>query len=94
MAPKDAIEMLECIRYSNDYSHDRQSIALDMAIEALEKQNSKEPTVITANEDTQIGTVIWKKGTKVYKCSCGSLLHRYYKFCPDCGHAIDWSEGE
>lgn len=62
--------------------------------EALEKQLPNKATVITANKDTQIGTGVWKKGTKIYKCKCGSFLLRYYKFCPECGQAIDWEARE
>lgn len=45
MIVKEAIESLEYIKYSNDYSHDRQSIALDMAIEALNFQQEYKNTL-------------------------------------------------
>lgn len=64
--------------------------ALEMAIQALEKQVPKK--VIWENE----------KNGKVYLFSwaycpnCGSDMcdkhNEEFQFCPDCGQALDWSE--
>jgi hypothetical protein len=72
--------------------------AMDMGIEALEKQIAKKPqiytdTITTVYEDYQID---------VYECgNCGSYLDdvdgkREYagEYCECCGQKIDWSEVE
>lgn len=44
-------------------------------------------------EDIVIGNTTFKVGTRVIaKCECGTWLRLGYKFCPDCGAKIDWSE--
>jgi len=51
---------------------------LNLAIEALEKQIPKKPTL--------------HKGW-LYCSVCGKdVLMEGYKFCPDCGQRIDWSD--
>ena len=50
-----------------------------IAIEALEKQIPKKP--------------YWENG--VWHCkSCGLYIFNDEYFCPVCGQAIDWSDGE
>ena len=53
--------------------------AYDLAIDALEKQIPKKP--------------YWEHG--VWHCkSCGLYIFSDEYFCPVCGQAIDWSDGE
>ncbi len=60
--------------------------ALKMAIEALEKQIPKKPSGTL----TISGISRYKSGV----CKCGTAIAMVYKYCPNCGQAIDWSEGE
>lgn len=66
--------------------------ALDMAIEALEKQIPKKPEFIADG---------YADGELVYDTwvcpSCGKYYevdYDDYDFCPKCGQHIDWSEEE
>ena len=53
--------------------------AMNLAIEALEKQIPKKP--------------YWEHG--VWHCkSCGLYIFNDEYFCPVCGQAIDWSDDE
>jgi hypothetical protein len=54
---------------------------------ALEKQIPKKPNVIGFEQNKLISSVH-------YSCSaCDRLLSRY-KYCPECGQALDWSDTE
>lgn len=85
MTPKEAIKILEAARakvewnYTLDYA-----IAIDTAIEALEKQIPKTP-------------ITTKDGNK--SCSCGLVVQTGYirnclYYCDNCGQAIDWGDEE
>ena len=67
--------------------------AIDAAIEALKKQMPKEPTYEGDGYDPQ-GTFIWDE----WLCpNCGSRYevdYDKYDYCPNCGQALDWSDGE
>lgn len=58
--------------------------------EARGKQVPQNPTVLVNDHDVKIGNVTFRKGTKTYKCKCGSFILRWCNYCPDCGQMIDW----
>lgn len=72
----------------------RQIGTLEECREAREKQKTKEVFTHTNNTDVKIGNVVFRKGTKTHKCLCGRLVMRGYKFCPECGQALDWTQEE
>lgn len=56
------------------------------AKQAMEKQIPKKPSGTL----TISGISRYKSGN----CGCGTAIAMVYKYCPNCGQAIDWSEGE
>ena len=58
--------------------------ALSLAIEALEKQIPKKPTMGKYGH-TECACCGW-----IVESFCGDL--EQYPFCPNCGQAIDWSD--
>ena len=60
--------------------------ALALAIEALEKQIPKKPTMGKYGH-TECACCGW-----VVESFCGDL--EQYPFCPHCGQAIDWRDAE
>lgn len=95
MTPKEAIEELKDdkklyeteICHANDGTPDGYLLqALDMAIEALEKQIPKKPISLGEDIDRDVG-----------QCpNCKEIIDTYedYKYCSDCGQAIDWRDEE
>lgn len=72
------------------YVTDNDAKPLRMAIEALEKQIPKKPTY----EDESISGGVLVYDTWICPC-CGKVYeldYDDYKYCPECGQAIDWSE--
>lgn len=68
----------------------------EFVVSALEKQIAKKPTVhkVEGNE-IKIGNGWWCNGTTVYKCPCcNSWITQTYKYCIDCGQALDWGDCE
>ena len=65
--------------------------ALDMAIEALEKQVAKNViTIHSIKEDVNVGNVAFRKGCKLTKCPvCGKFLSND-KYCRYCGQRLKW----
>lgn len=60
--------------------------AIDIAIQALEKQIPKKP-----HKNFEKFSGVW--------CSCGKYLGKGYfvdkpSYCSDCGQKLDWSDGE
>lgn len=53
---------------------------------AMEKQIPKKPSGTL----TTSGISRYKSGN----CGCGTGIVMVYKYCPNCGQAIDWSEEE
>ena len=53
---------------------------------AIEKQIPKKPSGTL----TISGISRYKSGV----CKCGTAIAMVYKYCPNCGQSIDWSEGE
>ena len=61
--------------------------AFETALTVLEKQIPKKPNMIGFEPNKLISSVH-------YSCPiCDRLLSRY-KYCPDCGQALDWSDTE
>ena len=85
MTESEAIKLLEYIRETGNgeapYVGCTQNIAIEMAINALEKQIAKKPT-----KDKYVPELDFcpECGTEVTKCT----------YCPNCGQKIDWSEEE
>lgn len=85
MTPKEAIKILEVAKTEVEWDYPLDyAIAIDTAIEALEKQIPKKP-------------ITTKDGNK--SCSCGLVVRTGYirnclYYCDNCGQAIDWSEEE
>lgn len=63
---------------------DEKPCAVQMAREAMEKQIPKKPSGTL----TTSGISRYKSGN----CGCGTGIVMVYKYCPNCGQAIDWSE--
>lgn len=94
MTENEAIETLKSDKmlyetencHSGDGSPDGDLIqALDMAIQALEKQIPKKPMIS------------YDERVKENWCSCGVCAFGlgwkrtiHYKYCPDCGQKLDW----
>lgn len=77
-----------------EVDEDTISVTGDGWIQA-EKQNHKKPQVHVNNEDVKIGAILFRKGTKAYRCPvCDRMLMYGDKFCRDCGQAISWEESE
>ena len=97
MTPKEAIEILtdnkklDEIEYYGGFEGRRAvarlySEAFDMAISALEKQVPKKPISLGEDIDRDVG-----------QCpNCKEIIDTYedYKYCSDCGQAIDWRDEE
>lgn len=85
MTLKEAIKILEIAKAAVEWNYPLDyAIAIDTAIEALEKQIPKKP-------------ITTKDGNK--SCSCGLVVQTGYirnclYYCDNCGQAIDWSEEE
>lgn len=64
---------------------------MKIAIEALEKQIPKKPDLIGDGYDDN-GNLVYDTWT----CPCCETQYELdyddYKFCPECGQKIDWSE--
>lgn len=85
MTPEEAITILKIAKTEVEWDYPLDyAIAIDTAIEALEKQIPKKP-------------ITTKDGNK--SCSCGLVVQTGYirnclYYCDNCGQAIDWSEEE
>lgn len=89
MTREEAIEDLTALRGSYREDFNGETIeALNMAIEALEKQIPKKPIAVDWSEEFE-GALIEDR------CAlCSTYLHYIDIYCPNCGQAIDWSEEE
>ena len=86
MTPQEAIETIKIAIAEVEWNYPMNyAVAFEKAIEALEKQMPKKPTIYCAN---------WCKDTKVYKCSCGAFSINAHKYCRKCGQLTDWSDTE
>ena len=91
MTEEKAIKILEHTKRNcglpeqgDTWKSNAETIALDMAIQALEKQVAIKPKHFTNTFFAKI----------YYKCECGNEVYRYIKqpYCKWCGQKIDWSE--
>lgn len=87
MIPKEAIKILEVAKAEVEWNYPLDyAIAIDTAIEALEKQIPKKPISLGEDIDRDVG-----------QCpNCKEIIDTYedYKYCSDCGQAIDWRDEE
>lgn len=94
MTNEDAIKTINIAiaevewNYPMDYT-----VAFEMAIDAIEKHIPKKPTktkIATLNKSPE--AISWES---IHCCPrCESNLAPQYKYCPQCGLEIDWSDEE
>lgn len=81
--------------FDNDGIGEIDAVDFILALNALDKQIPKKPTphiVQPVEAPIQIGNGRWQKGTTVYKCpNCKEWVSKTYKYCPDCGQALDFN---
>ena len=85
MTNKEAIETIEANYPDERYTMLRE--ALDMAIEALEKQEEFEPVEMIDDFYTigdPLRTIGWRCG------KCGERIAGHDNYCPNCGKAVKW----
>ena len=85
MTEVEAIKVLEKEKaYMDSHGGDIQSKALDMAIDALEKQIAK--GVYEAH--------FYREPLPIYRCPMcpNTSIERNQEYCQDCGQKLDWSE--
>ena len=94
MTREEAINELKIMRSLTGFATHKE--ALDMAIEALERQIQKKVKIAPLRQDVRIGNMTAKAGTRVLaRCpNCDTWVMRHHGFCSHCGQAIDWSEQE
>ena len=93
MTPQEALENLKNILdYEVDYNPYK--LALNMAINALEKQIPKKPNgIYDENKCEKDKKEFYYEQVLIGQCpSCNQEVQEGMKFCMDCGQAIDWSE--
>lgn len=87
MTPEEAITILKIAKAEVEWNYPLDyAIAIDTAIEALEKQIPKKPISLGEDIDRDVG-----------QCpNCKEIIDTYedYKYCSDCGQAIDWRDEE
>ena len=87
MTPEEAITILKIAKTEVEWDYPLDyAIAIDTAIEALEKQIPKKPISLGEDIDRDVG-----------QCpNCKEIIDTYedYKYCSDCGQAIDWRDEE
>ena len=89
MALKETIKAKEHFQYgiSNDIFSDPVTSYAKTAIKALEKQIPQKVRYIEEKNRPVQGYVIVAP-----ECPCCThRLKKYYKYCPVCGQALDWS---
>lgn len=97
MTPQEAIETLKIAIAEVEWNYPMgYAVAFENAISALEKQKTKKPTPqVVKGGKRLIGNGWWCNGTTVYKCPCcNSWITQTYKYCIDCGQALDWGDCE
>ena len=87
MTLKEAITILKIAKAEVEWNYPLDyAIAIDTAISALEKQIPKKPISLGEDIDRDVG-----------QCpNCKEIIDTYedYKYCSDCGQAIDWRDEE
>ena len=94
MTNEEAFVIMKLISYDTEYGGDSDTeekelelIAIDFAINALEKQIQKKPY------DTQHQGLYTAEFDNACPVCLGWFTSRW-RFCPNCGQAIDWSDKE
>ena len=89
MTESEAIKELHKIRPRGGIIPQKRAEALDVAIQALEKQIQKKPMIS------------YEERVKENWCSCGVCAFGFgwkrtihYKYCPDCGQKMNWESDE
>lgn len=77
------INALNAVCGQKDFYDTEFEAALELAIEALEKQNPKMPVHIES-----FGTCMFMGDCPV----CGEPVASYEEYCDKCGQALDWSD--
>ena len=82
MTPREAINIIEDVTWQDNGRHyGKIDAAREISISAIEKQIPKKP--------------IYKTEELFRLCpNCDFPLPLHFKFCNDCGQAIDWSDTE
>ena len=87
MTPEEAITILKIAKTEVEWNYPLDyAVAIATAIEALEKQIPKKPISLGEDIDRDVG-----------QCpNCKDIIDTYedYKYCSDCGQAIDWRDEE
>ena len=87
MTPEEAITILKIAKTEVEWNYPLDyAVAIATAIEALEKQIPKKPITLGEDIDRDVG-----------QCpNCKEIIDTYedYKYCSDCGQAIDWRDEE
>ena len=90
MTETEAIKNLEDIKRMYTWSTGADD-ALDMAIEALKKQIPKKP----GEKELSAEQPFENHSVYIIPCgNCGESLNFLHSFCPWCGQAILWEDGE
>ena len=92
MTNKEAIETINIAMAEVEWNYPMDyAVAFEMAIDALEKQMPKKPIktkIATLNKSPE--AISWES---IHCCPrCKSNLVSQYKYCPQCGLEIDWSD--
>ena len=85
MKPEEAISILKSWRITGDKSHE----AVDMSIDALEKQIPKKPKYKAEDRFVKNHFTVYPYCPVCEKEVVAGDMH-----CVQCGQAIDWTEGE
>ena len=85
------IDHIECAIRHIRTAIDVDSWAKKIAVEAMEKQIPRKPIVPV---DTWLCPSCGEPAEYQQKLGDNVLYHGQHDFCPRCGQAIDWSEGE
>ena len=96
MKAKEAIKTLDDFQCDIDYAAEFRgplSFAIDEAKDALEKQVPKKPSIDNLGTSYSFWHRCPKCNRKLINNIDGSFVAGMkYKFCPDCGQKLDWSD--
>lgn len=88
-------ELIDIYEHAVEYHDGRSDEAVDMAVEALNKQIPKKPKIRHYEEEGEppYTKICCPNGCHVqlYPVTEKRLAHEHV-YCPSCGQAIDWSE--
>lgn len=91
MTEKSAIGRLKYIGYANDYKNCSESLALDMAIKALEKQVPKK---VIYHDNCGNETPYQPRCPRCYEAINDTYYYCGESWCPYCGQHVDWKVQE